>query len=58
MRYTTFTPYTNYFNLYTLMSILQKNHHQNHLNIKIFYSSTMIHKHTQLRINTTMASLT
>ncbi|CAI4550537.1 AVB_G0023200.mRNA.1.CDS.1 [Saccharomyces cerevisiae] len=25
---------------------------------KIFYSSTIIHKHTQLRINTTMTSLT
>ncbi|CAI4489211.1 BAF_collapsed_G0023180.mRNA.1.CDS.1 [Saccharomyces cerevisiae] len=34
--------------LYTLMSILQKNPHKNHLNIKISYSSTIIHKHIGL----------
>ncbi|CAI4298569.1 BAL_1a_G0038620.mRNA.1.CDS.1 [Saccharomyces cerevisiae] len=33
----------------TLMLILQKNHHQNHLNIKIFYSSTIINKHFDLK---------
>ncbi|CAI4865999.1 AKH_1a_G0056380.mRNA.1.CDS.1 [Saccharomyces cerevisiae] len=34
-------------NLYTLMPILQKNHHQNHLNIKINCSLMRRYKHTK-----------
>ncbi|CAI4554048.1 ALH_1b_G0027960.mRNA.1.CDS.1 [Saccharomyces cerevisiae] len=39
-----------HFNIYISFMVPNiKNHHQNHLNIKIFYSSTMIHKHFDLK---------
>nr|CAI6384964.1 CLL_HP1_G0000870.mRNA.1.CDS.1 [Saccharomyces cerevisiae] len=34
--------------IYTYSNIT-KNHHQNHLNIKIFYPLTIIHKHIDLK---------
>ncbi|CAI4496555.1 AIC_G0022790.mRNA.1.CDS.1 [Saccharomyces cerevisiae] len=43
--------------IYTYFNIIEKSPPKSPKH-KIFYLSTIIHKHTQLRINTTMMSLT